>query len=239
MFVMQDQADKLLQEKAPVSELVTRSHPQLELLPDDDLVIYMAFKGNPEEEELAKRACEQLHSRHARLLLATCVKYGQETVAESAEDFVNQTFLKAYEVAEQFVCLDGADRTNQVLAWLFKIMKNLYLDSLRSEGRRPTVYFADEVATRLEEIEEIRQESADQVPTRNKAAMRAFLDTLSPSEEAILTSTAEYWDPRSGESVMDDSVRKKLCAELGVTESSLRVKRKRLKDRAKIFIQKY
>jgi RNA polymerase sigma factor (sigma-70 family) len=234
MFAMEDLADDILQESVPVSGLITRSHPELENDTDDGLVTYMAFQTT--DEEMALKACEQLHSRHARFMLGWCIKNRNETFGESAEDFVNKTFFKAFTEADKFVCPDSADGTNQVLAWLFRIMKNLYLDSRRAEGRRPVARPNGEAAW-LEEIEERQRESAEQVPTGTTAAMRAFLKTLSPKDKEILTSTAEFWDPKKGEAVIDDDVREGICAEYGLTESSLRVRRKRLKDRAKAFIQ--
>jgi RNA polymerase sigma factor (sigma-70 family) len=235
MFVMENLADDILQESAPVSDLVTRSHPELENETDDSLVTYMAFKDT--DEEMALKACEQLHSRHARFMLAWCIKNRNETFGESAEGFVNKTFFKAFTEADKFVCTEIADGTNQVLAWLFRIMKNLYLDGRRAEGRRPVVRPNGEAAW-LEEIEERQREAAEQVSTGDKAAMREFLETLSPKDREILTVTAEFWDPKKGEAVIDDDVREGICKDNGLTESSLRVRRKRLKDRAKTFIQK-
>jgi RNA polymerase sigma factor (sigma-70 family) len=234
--MMEDQADyKLLEAPEPVTGLVTRCHPELDGEPDDGLVTYMAFKATDEEQAL--KACEELHHRHARFLLAWCIKHRQETFGDSAESFVNATFLKAYQEAESFVCTDPSQRTDQVLAWLFRIMKNLYLDSLRAENRRPVVRGLDAETERLEEIEERRQEEAEQVPTGRKAALLEFLETLLPKDREILTVTAQFWDPDKGESVIDDGVREGICREYGMTESSLRVRRKRLRDRAKAFIQ--
>jgi RNA polymerase sigma factor (sigma-70 family) len=234
--MMEDVADSnILEEPEPVTGLVTRWHTGLDREPDDGLVTYMAFKAT--DEELALTACDELHRRHARFLLAWCIKYRRETFGEPAESFVNATFFKAYREAEKFVCTDPSQSTDQVLAWLFRIMKNLYLDSLRAEKRRPLVRCSDEEAERLEEVEERQQEAADQVPTGRKAAVLKFLETLSPQDREILTATAEFWDPDKGESVIDDDVRDGICREYGLTESSLRVRRKRLRDRAKAFIQ--
>ncbi len=233
---MEDVAqNNILEEPEPVTGLVTCSHPELERESDDGLVTYMAFKDT--DEELALKACEELHRRHARFLLAWCIKYRQETFGESAESFVNAAFLKAYREAEHFVCTDPSQSTAQVLAWLFRIMKNLFLDSLRAENRRPAVRCSDEDTEWLENIEEKRQATAEQVPTSRKAAVLRFLETLSPKDREILTVTAEFWDPENGESVIDDDIREGICREYGLTESSLRVRRKRLRDQAKAFIQ--
>lgn len=236
---MEDTVDDILQEAEPVPDLATCSHPKLELETDVGLVTYMAFADAAEDKNLAMMACDQLHSRHARFLLAWCIKNRHETFGESAEGFVNKTFYRAYTGAASFVCTDEAKGKEQVLAWLFRIMKNLYLDSLRAEGRRPAVRCTDEEAKRLEEIEELRQEEAEQVPTGVKAAMRAYLETLPRKDQEILISTAEFWDPKKGEAAMADDVRKGICDVYGLTESSLRVRRKRLKERAQVFIQEY
>lgn len=49
--------------------------------------------------------------------------------------------------------------------------------------------------------------------------------------------TAEFWDPERGEPVIDDDIRQGICKDYGLTDSSLRVRRKRLKDHGKTFIQ--
>ncbi len=234
--MMEDLNDgNLLEEPEPATGLVTICDTGLDREPDDGLVTFMAFKAT--DEVLALKACDELHRRHARFLLAWCIKYRRETFGESAEAFVNATLLRAYQEADKFFCTEPSQSTDQVLAWLFRIMKNLYLDALRAEKRRPLVRCTDEEVERLEEIEEKRQEVADQIPTGRKAAVLEFLETLSPQDREILTATAEFWDPEKGESVIDDDVRQGICREYGLTESSLRVRRKRLKDRAKAFIQ--
>jgi DNA-directed RNA polymerase specialized sigma24 family protein len=237
MLSMEDLADDILQGHDPVVGLVTRSHPELAGEPDDGLVTFMAFKDT--DGETAFKACEELHSRHARFLLAWCIKHRKETFGDSAESFVNTTFFKAHRDADQFVCTDRTNATNQVLAWLFRIMKNLYLDSLGAEGRRPVIHCPDGEIEWLEDIEEKRQEAVKQVPTGRKAAVLIFLETLSAKDHEILTVMAEFWDPEKGEPVIDDDVRKGICSDYGLTESSLRVRRKRLKDRAKAFIQEH
>jgi RNA polymerase sigma factor (sigma-70 family) len=223
-----------LGEFAPVQGLATCCHPELERELDDGLVTYMALRT--EDEIMARTACDELHRRHARFLLAWCIKYRKETFGESAEDFVNITFLKAYREAERFVCTDPSRAADQVLAWLFRILKNLYLDSLRGEKRRPVVHCPDGDTEWLEEIEDQRQEAAAQVPKGRKAAILAFRETLSPKDREILTVTAEFWDPVKGEAVIDDDVRKGICKEYGLMDSSLRVRRLRLMARARAFV---
>ncbi|MGD0262430.1 MAG: sigma-70 family RNA polymerase sigma factor [Verrucomicrobiota bacterium] len=223
-----------MEEPEPITGLVTACQTGLDGETDDGLVTFMAFKAT--DEETALKACEELHRRHARFLLAWSLKHRKETFGESAEAFVNATFFRAYKEAEGFVCTDPKQGTDQVLAWLFRILKNLFLDSLRAERRRPLVRCSDEEAAWLEAIEEKRQKAADEVPTGRKAAVLAFLETLTPKDREILTTTAEFWDSDKGESVLDDEVREGICREYGMTQSSLRVRRNRLIARAKAFI---
>jgi hypothetical protein len=99
------------------------------------------------------------------------------------------------------------------------------------------VRLTDEEYQRLEEIEEARQEEAEQTPTARKAATVEFLKTLPPMERDILMLTAEFWDSKKREAVIDPEVREGFCKQYGLTESSLRVKRMRLKERAQIYIE--
>ncbi len=227
--------DEPFHDPESVPGVVTRCHPELDGEPDDGLVTYMAFKST--DEELALRACEELHRRHSRFLLAWCIKHRQETFGDAAEDFVNQTFLRSFREAEGFVCTDRTKGTEQVLAWLFRILKNLYLDSLRAEKRRPALRNADGNAEWLVEIAENRVHVLDQVPTGRKALALEYWQSLPARDRELLTVTAEFWDPAKGEPDIDADVRKGICREYGLTECSLRVRRKRLKDRGKAYIQ--
>jgi hypothetical protein len=115
-------------------------------------------------------------------------------------------------------------------------MKNLYVDALRAAKRRPVVQWLDDEIDRLQHNDTARQEAADQVHDARKAALLEYLQALPPKDREILTITAEFWDSQNHEVVVDKAVRIGICREHGLTESSLRVRRKRLKDRAKAFI---
>jgi DNA-directed RNA polymerase specialized sigma24 family protein len=230
--------DDLQESPAPEPGLVTVFHPELASESDDGLVTYMAFKST--DEALARAACEELHRRHARFLLGWCISKRKETFGDSAESFVNHTFMKAYEHAANFICTDQSQAKEQVLAWLFRILGNLYLDSLRGEKKRPVVHGPKGGEEWLENIVEKDQEqrkSAQTVPTARKAAILAFLESLPPKDREILTVTAEFWNHMKGEPDIDPEIREGICRDYGLTESSLRVRRKRLKERAIVFIK--
>jgi len=65
--------------------------------------------------------------------------------AEDAEDLIQETFLKAYKYYGRF-----AEGTN-LKAWLFKIMKNTFINSYRKRKLQPTKVDFDDVREGLEE----------------------------------------------------------------------------------------
>ena len=64
---------------------------------------------------------------------------------EDAEDLIQETYLKAYKYYERF-----AEGTN-FKAWLFKIMKNTFINSYRKKKLQPPKVDFDEVQEGLEE----------------------------------------------------------------------------------------
>ncbi|MEN8163053.1 MAG: sigma-70 family RNA polymerase sigma factor [Acidobacteriota bacterium] len=65
--------------------------------------------------------------------------------AEDAEDLIQETFLKAYKYYGRF-----AEGTN-LKAWLFKIMKNTFINTYRKRKLQPTKVDFDDVREGLEE----------------------------------------------------------------------------------------
>ena len=222
-------------EVIPQVVLVSCSQPQLENESDDGLLTDMALKAI--DEELALRACEELHRRHARLLLGWCIKNRCDTFGDSAEDFVNATFAMAYQEADGFVSKGPKKRPTQVKAWLFQILRNLYIDSLRSEKRRPVMRNPEGEDRWLENIAGRSEVAQKHITTGRQAMVLEYLQTLSAKDRDILTVTSEFWDRDKGESAVDSDVRNGICREHGMTECSLRVRRKRLIDAGKDFIK--
>ena len=228
--------------------LLTRSHPDLEGETDEGLLTYMALKDD--DVDLAQRACEQLHHRHAHFLLAWCYKERYQTFGDSAEDFINETFLRAYRQAKSFVCTDLSQARQQVLAWLFRILRNVFIDSVRSEGRRPLVRMEEgsddwlydivsEDSVAAEECQVTNAEDALQdgtVSAQRKNLVLKFRATLKPLEKEIFDLTAQFWSSAQGQTEIDTDLRDGVCERLGIKKCSLRVYRKRLLDRLKAFI---
>ena len=76
---------------------------------------------------------------------------------EDAEDLIQETFLKAYKYYERF-----AEGTN-FKAWLFKIMKNTFINSYRKKKLQPPKVDFDDVQEGLEEtlIEKVLESYGD------------------------------------------------------------------------------
>lgn len=216
-------------QSGPRPAIVTCRHTELEAATDGELIRLMANKS---EEDLAQRACEELHRRHAHFLLAYCFKYRFETFGDGAEVFVNETFFRAYEKAHQ--CL-SRDSTDQVLAWLFQILRSIFYDARDAENRRPLVRRSDdEDEDWLERVPERSEPVLPMiVPEALKAAVRQVREAADQVDRAILDTMAEYWSRVSSETELDPEVRRSLCRHLGLTENSLRVRRCRLKRKIK------
>jgi len=65
--------------------------------------------------------------------------------AEDAEDLLQETYLKAYRYYNRF------EEGTNLKAWLFRIMKNTFINSYRRRKARPTVVEFEEVRDALEE----------------------------------------------------------------------------------------
>lgn len=99
---------------------------------------------------------------------------------EDAEDLVQETYLKAYRHYEQF-----AEGTN-FRAWLFRILKNTFINEYRKQQRRPLESdFAD-----VEESAESRlsEEAQKRTPTPEERLLQGVLD------EDVLHALAELPD---------------------------------------------
>lgn len=67
----------------------------------------------------------------------------------SAEDIVQETFLRALEHAD---VLNGLDK-HQCRAWLYKTARNLFIDRVRREAARPEAGVKEETEDDLSQIE--------------------------------------------------------------------------------------
>ncbi|MGH9380228.1 MAG: sigma-70 family RNA polymerase sigma factor [Thermoanaerobaculia bacterium] len=88
--------------------------------------------------------------------------------SEDAEDLVQETYLKAFKHYDQF------EEGTNFRAWLFRILKNTFINQYRKQQRRPQESdFAD-----IEESAETRllDEGRQQVPTPEERLLEGVLD---------------------------------------------------------------
>lgn len=235
---MESDADQLAGESGEVRLLANRQ-PALEVEPEDGLVTYMALQD--EDFELAQKACEELYHRNARLMIGWCLKNRAETYGRDAKDLVDEAFLRAFRSAPSYRSpsdLDVDGKRRHVVAWLFKILRNVYLDSRKAELREPFYRDdreeADGLLINTPEPEPF-QDPTPVSPERRNLVLR-FIEEQNERDRAILKATGECWSAAAGETVLPADVRDNLCAEFGMTANSLRVQRKRLMEKLRLCI---
>ena len=114
----------------------------------------MAEKGGkPEGDELFER--ELLPHIDALTTFAYHLTYSEE----DAKDLVQETFLKAYRAIESY--MEGTNAK----AWLFKILKNAYINQYRKKSRRPAqvdfeefIGYQDKDESNIAEYQDLRAE---------------------------------------------------------------------------------
>ncbi len=112
---------------------------------------------SPEQERFEKEFLPHLEALHT---FAFHLNYNEEDAA----DLVQETFLKAFRFIDKF------EEGTNAKAWLFKILKNAYINQYRKESKRPAQVDYDEVAVYQEDEEgssssyfDLREEIFDQM----------------------------------------------------------------------------
>lgn len=195
------------------------------------LIAWMACAGrNP---ALAGEACAELYHRFAQRLLGAARKWQYLGSEFHAEASVNEAFLRAYNQARRFKRPPqpaGTQQDEQVLIWLFTILKNIILDC----GRK--------IQSRRKETREASEKRGPALSGKQReiysACARKFMLTLLPRDEDILLTTCAYLNFSRNGSELPDEIRQALCHRYGVSEGNLRVRRMRLLSVAKQSIEK-
>lgn len=104
--------------------------------------VIFAKKTEPVAESASKRLFEKELFPHMDALktFAYHLTYNEA----DAEDLVQETYLKAHKFIENY------DPGTNAKAWLFKILKNAYINEYRKKARRPPKVNIDEVVTHKE-----------------------------------------------------------------------------------------
>lgn len=219
--------------------LMANRQPDLEAEPEDGLVTYMALQDVDFDQ--AQRACEELYSRHAHFMVGWCLKNRAETYGQDAKDLVDEAFLRAFKSAGSYrsrADLDADGRRRHVIAWLFKILRNAYLDCRKAEEREHLVREDSEGGDYFLENLPAPEQSQDcnRISPQRRNLVLQFVEAQNKRDQAILKATGECWSAAAGETVLSADVRDKLCEEFGMNPNSLRVQRKRLIEKLRLFI---
>lgn len=100
----------------------------------------MPQNNSPLHERFEKEFLPHLEALHS---FAFHLCYNEE----DADDLVQETFLKAFRFIDKF------EEGTNAKAWLFKILKNAYINQYRKESKRPTRVDYEDVAVYNEEEE--------------------------------------------------------------------------------------
>lgn len=206
---------------------------------DESLMTYMGF--DEDEPAMAEDAAAELYRRHSKKMTGWCAK-GFLLYRQNHEDLVKKTFQKALRAAKTFgplkKDLSDAEKTRHIKFWLYYILKNVCIDAHRSEHaeREGRCEFDVETVGAVVALDSVDTETIEPATHRRMELIREFVAGLAPHDQAILYNTMQYYDRRTGQTVMPKAVLETLCAELGMTKISLRTQRSRLLERMKQYV---
>jgi hypothetical protein len=154
---------------------------------------------------------------------------------QPAEHFVNETFIRAFNSAKNFIlnpATPPAKVTMVVKRWLYNILRNVWIDSFRSTPSQ-----SGKPDTKGEGVFVLCDPAAQQAtPSRRLLLVENFLASLQEDERVLLTMTGSFFDLTKNCVEIPDDVVEPLCRAMGLTRSSLRVRRKRLLEDLKNYI---
>jgi DNA-directed RNA polymerase specialized sigma24 family protein len=155
---------------------------------------------------------------------------------------VKKTFHKALRAAKKFgplaKALSETEKTKHIKFWLYCILKNICIDAHRSEAAEREERCGVEVETVADTValDPVDPEAPEPATSGRVDLVRDFIASLPPHDQAILYNTMQYYDRRTGQTVMPKTVLDSLCTELGMTKISLRTQRSRLLERMRQYV---
>ncbi|PTM08522.1 MAG: RNA polymerase subunit sigma [Bacteroidetes bacterium] len=109
--------------------------------------------------ELTHKEAKKQHDFSEEILpqLDALYNFGLRLTADpnDAEDLVQDTIVKAYRFFSSY------EKGTNAKAWLFRILKNSYINNYRKESKRPQEVDFDEVSTFYETIRDERVDTSD------------------------------------------------------------------------------
>lgn len=109
--------------------------------------------------ELTKQEVQKQHDFNEEIIphLDALYNFGLRLTSDpnDAEDLVQDTIVKAYRFFSSY------EKGTNAKAWLFRILKNSYINNYRKKSKKPQEVDYDEVATFYETIRAERTETSD------------------------------------------------------------------------------
>jgi RNA polymerase sigma-70 factor, ECF subfamily len=109
--------------------------------------------------ELTRQEVQKQHDFNEEIIphLDALYNFGLRLTSDpnDAEDLVQDTIVKAYRFFSSY------EKGTNAKAWLFRILKNSYINSYRKKSKKPQEVDYDEVATFYETIRAERTETSD------------------------------------------------------------------------------
>jgi RNA polymerase sigma-70 factor (ECF subfamily) len=127
-----------------------------------------------------RRDFEAIALPHLHALHAFAIRLTRDRAA--AEDLVQETFLRAYRFFDRF------EPGTNIRAWLFRILKNVFINDYRQQAARPPSVDIDLVAATLDD--QVAALHSSSVASPEKALEQAIL--AADIDEAIAALPEEY-----------------------------------------------
>jgi RNA polymerase sigma factor (sigma-70 family) len=217
----------------------TPLHADLETETDEFLLLCMALRE--EDRQRAETALTVFYERHCEYLHGVCYRKFESDSDGSklAADFVQETFIRAYERAETFdqepdLTADEARRS--VRAWLGTIAKNLFL----SHRDADTQLLPPEQWQNLDgrHAEEERSEDPEHWSDERRLLEEA-LDTLNEKERIVMQFTYAYYRPSKEHQRLPNHVAQQIAEMIDTKPSTLRKIRQRAHEKIKRYVSEH
>ncbi len=153
---------------------------------------------------------EQLYERYVDKVYRKCLSFVKDRA--KAEDFTHDIFIKL------IVRLGSFKESSKFSTWLFSITYNYCMDQIRFEKKMAESDLDDEMDIADEESEDIEEMAME------AQQLRKALDSISPDERSILLMKYQ-----------DDFSIKEIADTFNLTESAVKMRLKRTKEKLKKF----
>lgn len=232
---------------------------------DDDLSLILRMADKDSDWAGAEAALVIFFNRHHRLLKGFAERNNYRSLGFDPENFVLQTFHKAFERAGTFDApadLSPEQFQRKVRSWLFEIAKNEFLMEFRkglnkSEETRDPSFLLPPEPLDQEETDEGKLAADDnqaplpptQMPdfgvdeeepvlTGKAAAVRTFLEGLPEGDRQMLETSMNFYDYKAKKAVIPKDILRGLANALATTPEGIKQKRKRLLQKLKEYLEK-